>query len=58
MSDAVPPIRKVINLTKAISADRAHLLRAVSNGDRVHAHQFVDSIIDLQNELEDLIGGQ
>lgn len=43
-------------LTRMIAADRAHLLRAVSRGDRVHAHQFVDSIIDLQNQLEDITG--
>lgn len=52
----IPAVRKVIMLTRMIAADRAHLLRAVSRGDRVHAHQFVDSIIDLQNQLEDITG--
>lgn len=37
-----------------IKADHEHLLAALAQGNRTHAHSFVDSIIDRQREIEDL----
>lgn len=42
------------DLKAMIKADTDHLATALENGDRVHAHQFVDAIIDNRRELQDL----
>lgn len=36
-----------------LTASLAHLNEAVANGNRVRAHDLVDTIIDLQRILED-----
>lgn len=42
------------DLRVMIEADAGHLAQAILNGNRVLAHQFVDSIIDNRRALEDL----
>jgi hypothetical protein len=38
-----------------IKADMGHLYKALENGQRVHAHQYVDAIIDNAQLIEDTI---
>lgn len=42
------------DLRVMIKADREHLAEALAAGHRVQAHEFVDSIIENQRQLEDL----
>lgn len=42
------------DLEVMIKADTEHLAKAIEQDDRVLAHGFVDSIINLKRELEDL----
>jgi hypothetical protein len=37
-----------------IQADEGHLSEALAAGNRVAAHRFVDSIVDLRRNVEDL----
>jgi hypothetical protein len=37
-----------------IEADKGHLAKALAEGRRVHAHEYVDAIINNQRLLEDL----
>lgn len=45
----------IADLKVMIEADKKHLATAIERGDRVHAHQFVDSIIENSRALQDLI---
>lgn len=42
------------DLTVMITADREHLGKHLDRGDRVLAHNFVDSIIDNTRRLENV----
>lgn len=43
------------DLRVMIKADREHLDEAIERGNRTEAHRHLDSIIDNQWELEDLL---
>lgn len=43
------------DLKVMIQADMGHMIKHLSRGDRVLAHQFVDSIIDNTRELENVL---
>lgn len=49
---------EVQDLVAMIKADTQHLAEALKNGNRVHAHGFVDAIIDNCRELEDINNAQ
>lgn len=51
-------IQQTEDLKAMILADLTHLAEALNKGNRTHAHQFVDAIIDNKRELEDLVQNQ
>lgn len=48
----------VEDLKVMAEADMEHLMEALSKGDRVHAHTFVDSLIDSVRRIEDIEAGR
>lgn len=49
------PKHLALDYATMIKIDQQHLVTAVDRGDRTEAHRCVDSIIDTERLLEDLI---